>query len=294
MIFATSRRRSAATVGALISAALLSACSSKPETADIAKQLSGIAQQCGLITISDVKKLDGAAGQNGLYEVAYSLKAEIKGGKSAAADLLSKWLTLEDESAQLNRMPINDIAAGRAREQRLRENDQELRKLLGSCDNLEAISWLQGFKAMAAEASQGGKTEISVPFAMQLQGGGTMRKAESGWFFAQLRPHMPGEVFKSEPVKFERRAPSLAAPSPSASALSSERTLVGVLNAGTTDSCFSVGNGKEEKCYAIPAEGPSTAQIFGSCKAGAKCSITATFDDIKEELRAVKAVSMEY
>ena len=202
------RRRGAAIVGSIIAAALLSACSSKPESRDIAAQLAGISQECDLIAISDVKKLDGAEGQNGLYEVAYSFRMEINGGKLAAADLLAKWQSLKDQEQQLIRMRVNDYDADRAREQRLLGVNEKVVKLLGSCQNLEALSWLEGFRTMAAEASKGGQAQIPVPFARQLVGAGMMQKAESGWVFTQMMPHQPrGDVILSEPIKFDRRPP---------------------------------------------------------------------------------------
>ena len=93
-------------------ACLLAACSSKPETADIQKDLAEV-YACPIIELSDVKKVDGADVGGKLYDVAFTHTVSIKGGKEAAAKL-SEAYKIARASAKLDEIKALTDAATQA------------------------------------------------------------------------------------------------------------------------------------------------------------------------------------
>ena len=58
----------------------LAACSSKPDSADIQKELAQM-YQCPLLSMSEVKKTDGAEGQGKQYEVAFAYTVTFRAAR---------------------------------------------------------------------------------------------------------------------------------------------------------------------------------------------------------------------
>ena len=214
-------------IGMLVAASLLSACSSKPESEDIARELSP-GFQCDQLQVTDFKKVNGASAQDGLYEVAYTFKAEIKGGKDAAAKYLEKLVGIDAQikASDKNLRQVEDetmgsrmqgaagvVAASDAPDalKQARAQNQQLRDqrfAMMSCGNLESQTWVQHLKGLTVEAMASGKTEIPLPIGLQMQGNGLMKKAESGWVFVQAEPHSVASVIQSDPVKFPSTTPA--------------------------------------------------------------------------------------
>lgn len=277
---AAARTRSLAVLA--VSAALLAGCGSKPEAGDIAKQLTA-SLQCRPLTISDVKKVNGAEGQNGTYEVAYTFKAEIKGGKSAAAELLSKWAAINEKVAYLekNRWTIGPHEAM----QQTAPLKQQAADLFG-CDSLEGYGFMERIMHAGKENLAKGDGPVPVPVALDLQGAGLMKKTEAGWVFVQAMPHQLTNVVLSEPVKVDR--PAAMVP-PGAATSATAKTLTGLLKIGNLDSCLETKTEAGEKCYAFVTDTADGKAILTQCRDGERCAVTAAFDDAKEQLSQVSA-----
>ena len=224
----------------LVSGLLLSACSSKPESSDIAKQLSGFTG-CDTLVITNVKKIEGIARDNGFYEVAYSFDVEMAGGKDAASKYFMRWLALDreieavDKEIRRPRMEFNP-EADRILNDKANALRDERTKLDQCSDTAPAIQylgtrvagiWHGQMQGWFSERAKSSKDMIAVPLGVHLTGAGVMVKAESGWVFQENAPGLRrGEIFESEPVPFTQPVATVAvaAPidSPSAANVASE------------------------------------------------------------------------
>ena len=155
----------------------LTACSSKPETADIQKDLAE-AYACPVIELSDVKKADGAATDGKLYDVSFTHTVSIKGGADAAAKLFSEWAYLEVQ-VQPTQIALDkalfdaDVRAAQGQLPGGRNADPEVRRLtqakeqlasrlasLMPCETIEAVTRLQVMRSAAEEAAKSGQSQI--------------------------------------------------------------------------------------------------------------------------------------
>ena len=84
----TARKSLGLWIAALATTVTLAGCSSRPETADIQKDLAE-AYACPILELSEVKKVDGAANGKS-YDVAFTHTLSIKGGAEAAAKLFAE------------------------------------------------------------------------------------------------------------------------------------------------------------------------------------------------------------
>lgn len=275
----------------------LTACSSKPETADIQKDLAA-AYACPLIELSDVKKVDGAEANGKLYEVAFTHTVSVKGGADASAKLFSEWAYLEAQVQPTQialdkayfdadvRMAQGQISGGRDADpevQRLSKAKEQLAASLATlmpCETIEAVTRLQVMRTAAEEAAKSGQAQIAVPVAIKVRGNGHMIKAESGWHFADMPAFSTVEIVTA-PATYPRLKPEATA---SSGATGNERRLLGKIRGGLTDSCLEVTAGTETKCYNLPPDSALAARIFNACKDGDMCAITGQFDDKDERL----------
>lgn len=277
--------------------AALSGCSSKPETADIQKDLAA-AYACPLIELSDVKKVDGAEANGKLYEVAFTHTVSVKGGADAAAKLFSEWAYLEAQVQPTQialdkayfdadvRVAQGQLTGGRDADpevQRLSKAKEQLAARLAvlmPCETIEAVTRLQVMRTAAEEAAKSGQAQIAVPVAIKVRGNGHMGKAESGWHFADMPAFSTVEIVTA-PATYPRFKPEATT---SSGASGNERRLVGKMRGGLTDSCLEVATGAETKCYNLPPDSELAARIFNACKDGDMCAITGQFDDKDERL----------
>lgn len=275
----------------------LTACSFKPETADIQKDLAA-AYACPLIELSDVKKVDGAEANGKLYEVAFTHTVSVKGGADAAAKLFSEWAYLEAQVQPTQialdkayfdadvRVVQGQLPGGRDADpevQRLSKAKKQLAARLAvlmPCETIEAVARLQVMRTAAEEAAKSGQAQIAVPVAIKVRGNGHMGKAESGWHFADMPAFSTVEIVTA-PATYPRFKPETTA---SSAASGNERRLVGKMRGGLTDSCLEVTTGAESKCYNLPPDSELAARIFNVCKDGDMCAITGQFDDKDERL----------
>jgi hypothetical protein len=208
---------------ALLSVALLPACSSRPESSDIEKQLTANLS-CAPLVIKDVKKTNGASAEKGLYAVAYTFNVEMAGGKEGAVNYLKPWLSLTEQvkasekafwatERQSSHMvysgAITSDDASKMRDQASSRTDklrQELDKL-GACDNMLSLTWLSYFHGEVFENAKAGKYTMQIPLSLQLSGTGVMQKSEAGWVFVQFAPAVKGELILGEQVKFDQPIP---------------------------------------------------------------------------------------
>lgn len=275
----------------------LAACSSKPETADIQKDLAE-AYACPVIELSDVKKADGAAADGKLYDVSFTHTVSIKGGADAAAKLFSEWAYLEAQ-VQPTQIALDkalfdaDVRAAQGQLPGGRNADPEVRRLtqakeqlasrlanLMPCETIEAVTRLQVMRSAAEEAAKSGQSQIAVPVSIKVRGTGRMGKAESGWHFAGMPAFSTVEIVTANATypRFKSEAVT------STSAPSEARRLVGKVRAGNTDSCLEVTVSGDSKCYTLPGESEVATRIFSTCQDGDMCAITGQFDDKNEKL----------
>ncbi len=275
----------------------LAACSSKPETADIQKDLAE-AYACPVIELSDVKKADGAEADGKLYDVSFTHTVNIKGGADAAAKLFSEWAYLEAQ-VQPTQIALDkalfdaDVRAAQGQLPGGRNADPEVRRLtqakeqlvsrlasLMPCETIEAVTRLQVMRSAAEEAARSGQSQIAVPVAIKVRGTGRMGKAESGWHFAGMPAFSTVEIVTAN-ATYPRFKSDAAA---STSTPSEARRLVGKVRPGNTDSCLEVTVSRDSKCYTLPGESEVATRIFSVCQDGDMCAITGQFDDKSEKL----------
>lgn len=204
----------------------LPACSSRPETANIQKELAE-AYACPIFELSDVKKTDGAEVDGKLYDVSFTYTISIKGGKDAAARLFAEQAFLVEQMGAAKHAyesALNELARGmrgssgviRAEDARkdpaVREaadRVQQINTRLTSIFPCEGPADAITFMPMQEEvkvAAKSGQEKIAVPIAIKMIGGGRMSKAESGWHFTRMPNIGVVEVVNSEPTFYPRFA----------------------------------------------------------------------------------------
>jgi hypothetical protein len=89
-------------------------------------------------------------------------------------------------------------------------------------------------------------------------------------------------------IGYERKARARPATPPADAAAPGNETLTGVLKTAATDSCLSVGEGKDEKCYGFGSQSSLAKTLFASCGDANTCVVTGQFDHGKEQLLSVQ------
>jgi ribosomal protein S6E (S10) len=191
----------------------LSACSSKPEDADIQKEMAE-AFNCPIFELSDVKKVDGAEVDNKHYDVAFTYTLSIKGGQPAATNLFAEWLFLSNQLREAGRYETRAMIE--------RNNEQEEKMKLIKHQIYARIDTLMPCKTALADARAGamftefaldvksGQDKVAMPLAEKIHGVGRMRKTESGWHFVDMPNLSLKETVKSEPVAYPKFKPLVA------------------------------------------------------------------------------------
>lgn len=272
---------------------LLAGCSDKPSQGDVAKALAAV-YECPILEVRDVKKLDGEPGPQGSYDVALSYTVAIKGGDGAGAKLLTEWVHLraEREAVAAALRVLHQAPQGDARVKALGAYDDQLTSALSAllpCGGPEMSAVVMPLYEKAREALKAGAGTAALPVGAQLSRPGRMRRSEQGWYFTQLAAGFSGfELVTTRPMALAMPASkvpglvNVAAPA----AAEGERTLVGTIRRGATDSCIAVMQGGVEKCYGLPGEPEQAQRIYGLCGDGDTCAITGTWDDNAESLGA--------
>ncbi len=211
----------------------LAACSSKPDSADIQKELAQL-YQCPLLGMSEVKKTDGAEGQGKQYEVAFTYTVSFKGSPEEAVRLYSEWSSLDAQvlpSQIANEHAIDDAnrrlsAANNGNiphEERDRDPDVirtgmlrrqivERMNAIVPCQGPEELTRLMQLRGEALDAAKASE-QIAVPMGVKLKGIGVMLKTESGWHFNAMPMFNTEQIITGATVAYPHFEP-LAAPAP--------------------------------------------------------------------------------
>jgi hypothetical protein len=298
---------SAATLGGLLVTALMSGCSSKPDTADIARDLSQM-YSCPSLEVTDVVKQDGAKGDGDSYAVSFSYNLNVKGGRQAAGERVAEWASLEMDLEALGKdlneasdkaMHAKGMYTGGSikdvmddptvrqlveRQQQIADKISKLMPCNGS--RYEKAVIMTMFDATKKSVASGNPS-IPVIIGAKMRGNAVMAKAESGWHF-MVDPDIGFvEMVQSDPVKFTRAAPLAISAPPAAGA---ERTMTGVMKYGNVDSCFEVTEGTATKCYGFPNKGPM-ADALAVCAQASRCTVTGQFNDANEQIESIKSAA---
>lgn len=280
--------------GVLASLALLAGCSDKPSQADVAKALAAV-YDCPILEVRDVKKLDGEQGPQGSYDVAVVYTVAIKGDEAAGIKLVTDWVHLRAErEAAVAAVSAVSRQAGRddSRIKALNAYADQLNGALSAlipCGSPEIAAVVMPLYEKARETFKAGAGSVALPVGAQLSRSGRMRRSEQGWYFNQLAAGFSGfELVTARPSAVAlppSKVPGLANVMAPAAA-EGERTLVGTIRRGATDSCIAVVQGGAEKCYGLPGETEQAQRIFGVCGDGDTCAVTGQWDDKAESLGA--------
>lgn len=280
--------------------ALLAGCSNKPSQADVAQALAAV-YDCPVLEVRDVQKLDGAPGPAGTYDVAMAYTVAIKGGDAVGVRLITDWVSLRAEKAAavaavtaLQRRPSQDDARIQALEGYTEQLDAALSKLI-PCGGAEIQAVVMPLYEQAKEVFKAGNGNAAVPIGARLTRPGNLAKSERGWFFNRLALGFSGfELVTAKPSVLTlppSKVSGLLSASASAPAASGgERTLVGTIHRGATDSCLAIAVAGTEKCYGLPGEPEQAQRIYGVCGDGDRCAITGQWDDKAESLGAFSRV----
>ena len=289
----------------------LTACSSKPGSSDIQKELAE-AYKCRVLELSEVKKNDGAEVGKNLYDVAFSYTISVKGGKGFATNLLAEWDFLDSqrelavkkyeqaEREETDRIIQNrsPAASGVISIEEIRKNPKvqqanlmkaEITNRLNTlvpCENYLEVFVLQSMLHEFREAAKSGQEKIPAPFVAKISTVGRMAKSEKGWHFAAMPNLVPPELIKSEPMAYPKFKPLVTEESKS-SADAKDITARGKLISGRQDSIIEGENG----------EGPSfmtqsavAKEIFAVCSDGDVCEIQGKVDPRDGFLTSVSSV----
>ena len=273
-----------------LSIAGLAACSSKPESADIRKEMVA-AFDCPILELSEVNKVDGAAAGDNLYDVAFTYTLAIKGGQSAATNLFAEWYFLSDQ------MHLANMAETRAR--LTQSDDKKADEAIGvqkqiatrigalmPCQLPLADSRARLMFTEFATAAKSGQEKIAVPWAEKIFGQGRMRKSESGWRFIGM-PHLTlKEIVKSEPVEYPKFKPLVTVES-QGSATEKDITARGKLISGRQDSIIEGGNGEGP---GFMTQSAVAKEIFAVCGDGDICEVQGKVDPRDGFLTSVSSV----
>ena len=183
---------------------LITGCSSKPEAEDIGKNIAA-SFQCSPFSVSEMKKTDGVIISDNEYKVSFAFDAELKGGKSGAAAMLSNVLKNEEAVKiavnQKNRKPFD---AREADEKRIAELEKKyMDSMGGGCELL----LLMNFIDITKEKLKIESGPIAVPYLAKIKGTGSMTKAESGWIFKSEPRFNIVDIVETAPTKFDRLSP---------------------------------------------------------------------------------------
>ncbi|WP_191002144.1 lysozyme inhibitor LprI family protein [Cupriavidus pauculus] len=210
--------------------ASLAGCSSKPGSDDLERELVH-AYRCPLLDVADVKKVDGASDGNNAYQIAYSFRLELKGGKDAAAKLLPEWSSLskQERAAKIEleqavmAAAFAGVGSGKVSDAAVqavqRRDDAQARreqvaariKQILPCETPGAQLALSSLLGEAEAQMNADARQAAMPIGLKAKGAGMMTKGESSWHFAgDVPPFGVEEVIVSEPVVYA--APSQAVP----------------------------------------------------------------------------------
>lgn len=286
---------------ALAAAALLTGCTSgKPGASDIEHALLE-AYGCPAVEFRDVKKLDGAPGPNGTYNVGFSYSVGFKGGEAAAIRFLTEWTHLRSERVVIadalrpltapgrnhaGTADTEQIAVLKAYETQVEARLNDVQK----CSSPD-ISMLLDAAQQAIDAKT---PTVALPVSAQVVKASSMNRTEQGWHLNQVVFNLVSfDLLTSKPAPFAlppSKVPGLLGATQVSTGTEGERTLVGVIRGGATDSCLAVTEGGAEKCYGLPGDAAQAQRIFSACKDGDSCSITGQFDAKSESLGAFSKV----
>jgi len=191
----------------------LSACSFKPDSADIERELAEV-YQCPILELSDVKKVDGAEVSDKLYDVAFTYTASIKGGKAAATNLFAEWYSLGKQLQLAERDQTRAIMAGNTqKEEQIGAVKTQLSARINTlmpCRTMEADGRLRIMYTEFAIAAGSGQDKIAVSLGAKISGVGRMGKAESGWRFAGMPKLTMTDFVTGEPAPYPKFKPLIA------------------------------------------------------------------------------------
>jgi hypothetical protein len=201
MLTSTKKHSMYLTVVILFFALFVTGCSSKPEVEDISKDILKNFQ-CSAFTISGFKKTDGVPVSDKQYKVSFTFDAELKGGKSGAAAMLSNVLKYDDSIKiavnQKNRKPFGEREAD---EKKIADLEQKWLDARGyECESALLIEFSERTKAKLKIESG----PIAVPYLAKIKGVGSMTKAESGWIFTSGPDLNISEIVETAPAAFNR------------------------------------------------------------------------------------------
>ncbi len=273
----------------------LAGCSGKPGASDIERALV-TAYDCPLLDIRDVKKLNGVPGPQGTYDVAFSYVVAVKGDESTAVKTLTEatFAFAEFEAVQeavrhqQNLQPLGKEADPGDPLLAYQQEVQKRSAELNPCASMESAS-IWDIQIELAKRTMLAKTNPAVfQIGSNIARTGRMAKTEQGWAFEQLTPTFDDvQALMSHPAPVVWPASKLAgilAQGAAPASTADERTLVGTIRDGKTDSCLEVSVGGADKCYRLPSEPVQALRIFDICKGGDLCAITGQFDDKAESL----------
>lgn len=267
----------------------LTACSSKPSSTDIQKEMVA-AFDCPILELSEVNKVDGAAVSDNLYDVSFTYTLGVKGGQTAATKLLSEYAFLADQRDLA--IKIRDGAMLQRDKQKEQTTSVLVSQIISRMNTLQPCRsplatsrigvMLVGFES----AAKSGQEKISAPWAEKIYGQGRMRKSESGWRFIGMPHLILKETVKSEPVDYPKFNP-LVTEDVQGSATEKAITARGKLISGRQDSILEGENG----------EGPSfmtqsavAKAIFAVCGDGDICEVQGKVDPRDGFLTSVSSV----
>ena len=271
-------------------AAGLTACSSKPDTADIQKELAA-AFDCPILELSDVKKVDGAEVDNKHYDVAFTYTMSIKGGLSAATNLFAEWHFLSDQ------IQLANMAEARARlvqrdEKRVDEIVEMKKKMVARsgalmpCQTPLADIRIGLMVAEFAIAAKSGQSKVAIPFSEKMYGVARMGKVESGWRFVGMPNLTLQEIVKSEPVTYPTFKP-LVTEEAKSSTSEQDITARGKLISGRLDSILEGENGGGPS---FMTQSAVAKEIFAVCGDGDICEVQGRIDPSDGFLTSVTSV----
>ena len=289
----------------------LTACSSKPDSSDIQKELAE-AYKCRVLELSEVKKNDGAEVGKNLYDVAFSYTISVKGGKESAANLLAEWDFLDSQLAlavkkyeQADREESDRIWQSRGPVASMSISAEEMRRspkvqqallvkteitnrlnTLVPCENYPEVFVLQSMLHEFRGAAKSGQDKIAVPYVAKMSTIGRMAKSEKGWHFAAMPNLTPPELIKSDPMAYPKFKP-LVTEEAKSSAAQKDITARGKLISGRQDSIIEGDNGEGS---GFMTQSAVAKEIFAVCGDGDICEVQGKVDPRDGFLTSVSSV----
>ena len=292
-------------------AAGLTACSSKPDSSDIRKELAEV-YKCRVLELSEVKKNDGAEVGKNLYDVAFSYTISVKGGKESAANLLAEWDFLDSQRAlavkkyeQAEREETDRIIQNRGFSGSVSISAEEMRKspkvqqahlakteitnrlnTLVPCENYPEVFVLQSMLHEFRGTAKSGQDKIAVPLFAKISTIGRMAKSEKGWHFAAMPNLTLPELIKSEPMAYPKFKP-LVTEEAKSSTSEQDITARGKLISGRLDSILEGENGGGPS---FMTQSAVAKEIFAVCGDGDICEVQGRIDPSDGFLTSVTSV----